>query len=153
MPPHPMRDVIVLIPGITGSVLKKDGKVVWGFSPGSMTRALFTGGHSITRALELGGDDPERDTLDDGVTADALMPDLHLIPGFWKIDGYSLVSDTVRRVFDVREGENFFTFPYDWRRDNRVAARALQRFVASRLPVWRQQIGRASCRERVYSNV
>lgn len=139
MPPHPMRDVIVLLPGITGSVLKKDGSVVWGFSPGTVTRVLFTGGYSITRALELGGDDPERDTLDDGVTAEALIPDLHLIPGFWKIDGYSLVSDTIGRVFDVREGKNFFTFPYDWRRDNRASARRLQRKAHDWLKAWRQQ--------------
>jgi pimeloyl-ACP methyl ester carboxylesterase len=133
-----MRDVIVLLPGITGSVLKKDGKVVWGFNPGAVTRALFTGGHSIIRALELGGDDPEREALDDGVTADALIPDLHLIPGLWKIDGYSLVADTIRRVFDVREGENFFTFPYDWRRDNRASARRLQRKAHDWLKAWRQ---------------
>ena len=139
MPPHPMRDVIVLLPGITGSVLKKDGKVVWGFSPGTVMRALFTGGHSITGALEMGGDDPERDTLDDGVTASALIPDLHLIPGLWKIDGYSVVSDTIRRVFDVREGQNFFTFPYDWRRDNRASARRLQRHAHDWLKAWRQQ--------------
>src|SRR5262245_58206942 len=122
MPAHEMRDLIVLLPGITGSVLKKDGKTVWGFAPGAVARALFTGGHAISRSLHLEGDDPEQETLDDGVTADALLPDLHLIPGFWKIDGYGLVSDTIRRAFDVRDGENFFAFPYDWRRDNRAAA-------------------------------
>jgi pimeloyl-ACP methyl ester carboxylesterase len=137
--PHEMRDLIVLLPGIMGSVLSKDGKPVWGFSPGAMARGLFTGGLSITRSLALGGDDPERATLDDGVTADALLPDLHLIPRFWKIDGYRFVSDTILGAFDVRDGENFFPFAYDWRRDNRASARQLQRKTHDWLKAWRQR--------------
>ena len=38
---HEMPDIIVLLPGITGSVLTKDGKVVWGFSALSIGKALF----------------------------------------------------------------------------------------------------------------
>ena len=53
------------------------------------------------------------------------MPDIGLIPGLWKIDGYGKVSKTIRDKFDVTPGENFFEFPYDWRRDNRVHARRL----------------------------
>ena len=30
--PQPMRDVIVVVPGILGSVLVKDGREVWGGS-------------------------------------------------------------------------------------------------------------------------
>ena len=139
MPPHPMRDLMVLLPGIMGSVLKKDGRVVWGFSSGAAARALFTGGRSVSRGLRLGGDDPLRETVDDGVTADALLPDLHLIPGFWKIDGYGIIGAALRQTFDVRDGENFFEFPYDWRRDNRAAARMLQRKTSEWLERWRRQ--------------
>ena len=35
---QPMSDVIVLIPGILGSVLVKDGKEVWGASGSSIAR-------------------------------------------------------------------------------------------------------------------
>jgi hypothetical protein len=139
MPAHPMRDVIVLLPGIMGSVLKKDGKVIWGFSPGSIARTLFTAGHSIANVLMLDGEDAELDCLDDGVTTDGLLPDLHLIPGFWKIDGYDYLSKTILRTFDVRERENFFAFDYDWRRDNRASARRLQRKTHDWLKAWRHR--------------
>ena len=141
MPKYKMPDVIVLLPGITGSVLKKDGKVVWGYSAGTIAKALFTQGNSMRRALALPHDDPAVDDLGDGVTADALMPDLHLLPGIWKIDGYTKIAESVQKKFEVTEGKNFFSFPYDWRRDNRVAARKLARQAHDWLAAWRQGSG------------
>src|SRR5258708_33572026 len=120
-----MPDVMVLLPGITGSMLKKNGKVVWGFSATTIGKALFTLGASMEDALALPHDDPAVDDLGDGVVAEALMPDLHLLPGIWKIDGYTKIADAIKTNFKVTEGQNFFTFPYDWRRDNRVSARRL----------------------------
>src|SRR5215475_8010333 len=115
---RPMRDVVVLLPGISGSVLRdSQGRDVWAPTAGAATRALITLGQSITD-LEL-----RDEHADDGVTAPLIIPDLHLIPGLWKIDGYSKVSGYLQRQFSVAPGRNFFTFPYDWRRDNRVAAR------------------------------
>jgi pimeloyl-ACP methyl ester carboxylesterase len=137
----PMPHVLVLLPGITGSVLKKNGKVVWGFSGLSIGKILFTLGGSIRKALALPHDDPSVDDLGDGVTADALMPDLHLLPGVWKIDGYSKVADALIATFDVTEGKNFFRFPYDWRRDNTVAARKLARESHDWLQRWRESSG------------
>jgi hypothetical protein len=141
-----MKDIMVLLPGITGSVLKKDGNVVWGFSAGSIGKALFTRGGSMRRALALPHDDPDTDDLGDGVTADALMPDLHLLPGVWKIDGYAKIADAILASFDVTEGKNFFRFPYDWRRDNRVAARWLARASHNWLRDWRQSSGNADAK-------
>jgi pimeloyl-ACP methyl ester carboxylesterase len=128
-----MTDVVVLLPGITGSVLQKDGKDVWAFSPGAALRALVSFGRSITE-LEL-HDDSE---LDDGVTAPRVMPDIHLIPGLWKIDGYGKISQYIRREFDVQPGRNFFEFPYDWRRDNRVASGQLKEKSDQWLFAWRK---------------
>lgn len=143
---HEMKDIMVLLPGITGSVLKKDGNVVWGFSAGSIGKALFTRGGSMRRALALPHDDPDVDDLGDGVTADALMPDLHLLPGIWKIDGYAKIADAILASFDVTERSNFFRFPYDWRRDNRVAARWLARASHNWLRDWRQSSGNADAK-------
>jgi hypothetical protein len=136
-----MPDVIVLLPGITGSVLKKEGKVVWGYSASSIGKALFTMGGSLRDALALPHDDSALDDLGDGVTADELMPDLHLLPGIWKIDGYTKVAETLLATFELTEGENFFRFPYDWRRDNRVAARKLARLSHEWLRNWRSKNG------------
>jgi pimeloyl-ACP methyl ester carboxylesterase len=135
-----MRDVIVLLPGITGSVLQKDGKDIWAFSGGAIIRALLSLGGSI-KDLALTDDPPDEDDLGDGVTADRVMPDIHLIPGFWKIDGYGKVSTAIEEAFDVRRGENFFEFPYDWRRDNRAAARKLARDTHDWLGAWRERSG------------
>lgn len=135
MPKLPMRDVVVLLPGITGSVLQKDGRDVWAMTPGAVARALFSLGNSI-EALELHEDDQ-----DDGVTAPRIMPDLHLIPGLWKIDGYSKVAAFIRERFDVVADENFFHFPYDWRRDNRIAARRLAEESHTWLKAWRDRSG------------
>ena len=119
-----MGDVIVLLPGILGSVLEREGKEVWAPTPGAALRALWTLGRSFT-GLRLDGNDPvDVDDLD-GVTATRLMPDVHIIPGLWAIDGYSSVSAMITATFDVVAGRTFIEFPYDWRRDNRVAARQL----------------------------
>ncbi|MGZ8572292.1 MAG: lipase/acyltransferase domain-containing protein, partial [Actinomycetota bacterium] len=142
---RPMKDVVVLLPGITGCVLQKDGKDVWAFSKGAAFRAIVSLGGSI-KDLELHGDDPEVDDLGDGITASKVMPDIHLIPGLWKIDGYGKIADTIRGTFDVRPGENFFEFAYDWRRDNRVAARALARKSHDWLGAWRDRSGNADAK-------
>jgi len=81
-------------------------------------------GHSMGD-LRLGSDPPERDDLGDGVVATRLVPDVHVIPGLWGIDGYSAISAMIVGTFDVVPGRTFLPIPYDWRRDNRVAARRL----------------------------
>jgi hypothetical protein len=134
-----MPDIIVLLPGILGSVLRKDGRDVWAPSGDALLGGLLSGGNSI-RALTLAEDDAQED-LEDGVTADRLMPDIHLLPTLWKIDGYTKIRQTIGTVFNVTEGQNYFEFPYDWRRDNRVAASKLQRNSHEWLKEWRERSG------------
>jgi pimeloyl-ACP methyl ester carboxylesterase len=141
-----MSDVVVLLPGITGSVLQKNGRMVWGWSGRSALRGLLDGGRSMTRSLLLPGDPMDLDDLGDDVEATSLISDLHLIPGLWKIDGYSRIATTIRAGFEVEEGRNFFEFPYDWRRDNRVAARRLARMTHDWLTGWRQSSGNADAK-------
>lgn len=141
MSKEPMSDVVVVLPGILGSALEKDGRTVWDMSAGAALRALFTLGKSV-KDLTLDGDDPAADDLDDGVRPTRVLPDLHLIPGFWKIDGYGSITKRLQKQFDLRPGENYFEFPYDWRRDNRVAARRLRRQSQKWLAEWRRQSGR-----------
>jgi hypothetical protein len=129
-----MGDVVVLLPGITGSVLRDSaGRDVWAPTAGAAARALVTLGRSITD-LELWDGD-----ADDGVTAPLIVPDLHLIPGLWKIDGYSKLLAYLQEQFAVTPGKNFFAFPYDWRRDNRVAARQLKEQADRWLWNWRRE--------------
>jgi pimeloyl-ACP methyl ester carboxylesterase len=131
---RPMPDVVVLLPGITGSVLRdSQGRDLWAPTTGAAARALVTLGRSITD-LEL-----RNEHADDGITAPLMIPDLHLIPGLWKIDGYSKISRYLQQQFAVTPGENFFAFPYDWRRDNRVAAHRLKEQADCWLREWRRE--------------
>jgi hypothetical protein len=144
--PFPMSDVVVLIPGIMGSVLERDGKALWALTPGAALRAVLSLGKSIQR-LELDGDDPEADDLGDGIVATRLMPDLHVVPGLdWKIDGYGRIRDCILGSFECIPGQNYFELPYDWRRDNRVAARALATKSPGWLAEWRQKSGNADAK-------
>lgn len=133
----PMGDVVVLLPGILGSVLQRDGKDVWAPSPGAIGRALWTLGRSV-KSLELSDDPWEVDDLGDGVTAPRLMVGVHLVPGLWSIDVYAGISKMITDTFDVVPGKTYIEFPYDWRRDNRVAARRLQRLAEETLHAQRQ---------------
>src|SRR4051794_5015691 len=103
----PVRDVVVLLPGIMGSVLERDGKEVWSFSPGAIFRGLVTLGGSV-KDLALQKDDPVAADLGDGIQATKLMPDVHLLPGFWKIDGYTHVKRMLLDRFELTEGLNWF---------------------------------------------
>ena len=130
----PVNDVVVLLPGILGSVLQRDGEDVWAMSKGALWRGLVTLGRSV-KDLELDGDDPSKPDLGDGVVAARVMPDLHLVPGLWKIDGYGKIKKHLFAEFDFTDGQNWFDFPYDWRRDNRAAAHRL----AEAAPRWLEE--------------
>lgn len=135
-------DVVVLIPGITGSVLQRDGKDVWAPTAGVALRAVLSLGHSIEQLELRGGDDPAADDLGDGITATRVLPDLHVLPGLnWKIDGYGRIGEELKARLGCVAGENYFEFPYDWRRDNRVAARKLARDTHAWLRRWRERSG------------
>jgi pimeloyl-ACP methyl ester carboxylesterase len=145
MPRKLMRDVVVCLPGIMGSVLKKDGRDVWNISGGALINALRTLGGSI-HDLKLEEDPPDVDDLGDGITAPEVIRDVHLIPGLWKIDGYTKMLRYIEETFDVTRGKNLFEFPYDWRRDNRVAARRLDVLGHQWLDAWRASSGAADAK-------
>ncbi|MFE0699817.1 hypothetical protein [Streptomyces sp. NPDC058872] len=136
----PMSDVVVLLPGIAGSVLTKDGKEVWAPSLTAVLGALTSLGRSLD-SIELEDDDWHADDLGDGVVAERLVPDLHTLPGLWKIDGYSRIERFLTSRFDLHEGVNYFPFPYDWRRDNRASARRLRDRSHGWLKDWRRASG------------
>lgn len=145
-----MRDMVVILPGITGSVLQKDGKDIWAVSGQAIWQVLTSLGNSIQQ-LKLTQDDPEAESLGDGIKAARVTEDTHLIPGLVKIDGYTKTSRLITKNFDVISGNiyedgddkaaNFYHFPYDWRRDNRANAKLLKRLLNKRLKRWREYSG------------
>ncbi len=145
----PMKDMVVILPGITGSVLQKDGKDLWAVSGQAIWQILRN--PDKFQYLKLVQDDPEAESLGDGIRATRLVEDAHLIPGLVKIDGYTKTSRLITDNFDVTPGNiyddpddkaaNFYHFPYDWRRDNRASARLLKKLVDKRLKRWREASG------------
>jgi pimeloyl-ACP methyl ester carboxylesterase len=162
MPKPVMRDIVILLPGIMGSVLQKDGRDVWALSGQAVWGAL-TNLSDPLRSLEMTANpDPSPnelevifaanpkalDDLGDGIRATKLLQDVHLIPGLWKIDGYTSIRDLILQEFQVTEGTledptaaNFFEFAYDWRRDVRIAAYRLKHLIDQKLKIWRDQTG------------
>lgn len=137
------RDVIVLLPGITGSVLaNRAGKEVWSPTAGTVWRAITSLGKSV-EGLAFPPDDPD---ADDGVTAPRLIPDFSIVPGLVKIDGYSRIENYLVDQLGLERGGNFFPFPYDWRRDNRVHAKRLASQARDWLTAWRKRSGAADAR-------
>jgi hypothetical protein len=111
---QPMRDVIVVVPGTLGSVLVKDGREVWGASGKSVMRNFVTFGRAL-KVLKLepgiGHEDPN-----DGVSAPRVVPRLHMIPTFWKTDGYGGLTDRLSSRFtltpaSVNQPGNMIEFP------------------------------------------
>jgi len=136
-----MQDLIVFLPGITGSVLQDaDGKDIWALSGGALHSWLSSHGASLQK-LALPPHAPGSSPPDDGVRAVRLMPDFHGVFGLWKIDGYRACTTALAETFQFEghEGDpsNFITFPYDWRRSNREAAAQLKRLVDDKLQQWR----------------
>jgi hypothetical protein len=136
-----MSDVIVLLPGILGSVLVKDGREVWGASAWSIARNLRTFGGAL-KTLEcpsgLGHGDPK-----DGVTAPRALPKFNLIPRLWKADGYGRLSNRLKERFTLTpatddQAGNVVEFPYDWRLSNQLNAQRLSARLIPVLDRWRR---------------
>lgn len=136
-------DVVVVLPGLIGSVLCKDGEPLWGTSPGALWGTVF--GDHLTR-LKLTGPDDGEDDLGDGIVATDLVPNPEIVPGLWKQGGYSCLRKQLVARLGLTPNENYFEFPYDWRRDNRVAARKLARTAGGWLAEWRSRSGNADAK-------
>ncbi len=145
-----MRHLIVLLPGVMGSVLQKDGHDAWALSGQALWRYLTSWGQTVQQ-LTIAHEDWRVDDLGDGVTAPRLIEDLYTIPGVTEHAGYGVIARRIPEFFDMtvgsvhapRDDASFYAFPYDWRRDNRVSARKLQKFVETQLPRWRAWSGAA----------
>lgn len=142
----PMKDMIIILPGITGSILQKDGKDIWAVS-GQTIWQLLTNASEMIDDLTLKADDVHADVASDGVRPVGIMQDVHLLPGLVKVDGYTRTAKMVTDNFEVTKGDiyndpddqaaNFYEFPYDWRRDNRASAQVLKKLIDKRLKCWR----------------
>ena len=129
VPRQPMSDVIVLLPGIIGSVLQRDGKDVWAPRRRRGRRGARERSAAASRPRSSSDDPCDVDDLGDGVTAPRLIRDVHLFPGLWNIDGYAKVAQhDQRRRFDVSAGRDLLRVPV------RLAARQPRRRAPAAAP-------------------
>jgi len=131
-----------------GSVLQKDRRDVWALSGQALWGYLSSLGLSI-QELKLTAVDNLADDLGDGIKATRLIEDLHTIPGICEHAGYRHILNEIPDHLGMETGSilqsspraNFFPFPYDWRRDNRVSAKELKKFIDKQLPIYREASG------------
>jgi hypothetical protein len=81
MPKTRMEDIVVIIPGILGSVLKKDDEDIWASSRKVKWQALSNQNKLIEPLKLKARDDWQLDDLEDGIKATRLIEDTYLIPG------------------------------------------------------------------------
>ncbi|MCP3756393.1 triacylglycerol lipase [Streptomyces sp. TBY4] len=138
----PVKDLVVVLPGIMGSRLADaDGRPVWDVSGGALWAAVRTLGGSLKRLSlpkDLGDGHPG-----DGVAATGVLPSLHAIPGIWHpVDGYTALLDWLERAFTLSPPTpgtpgNLVAFPYDWRLSCRYNAGLLKDRTERELTRWR----------------
>jgi pimeloyl-ACP methyl ester carboxylesterase len=134
--PDRVDDLIVILPGILGSVLERDGAPIWDHSLAAMRHLMPPRRLVDALRLESGIGDH---APGDGVRAVGLIKGLHIVPGLWSIDGYAGLLRYLRKTLDLDRG-NLLTFPYDWRLSNIVNATRLARAVEDKLSDWRQTV-------------
>jgi pimeloyl-ACP methyl ester carboxylesterase len=140
------RDLIIVLPGITGSVLARQSpqggkpKDLWAISGQALWQAVKGFGGSL-QELEVPPHDPTGEAPATNIVATRVVLDFHGVLGLGKIDGYTELARTILDNFAVTDGQGFEWFPYDWRLSNRISARHLAEFIRPRLKVWRKTHG------------
>ena len=145
------NDLVVVLPGITGSTLGVKGddgspasdNLIWAPSAGAVWK-LLTGGPSILDKVLPEGIGDEHPG--DGVEPVALMPDVHVLPGIWTpIRGYDVLVKSLETQGYSRDGAgrapSLITYAYDWRLSNRYNGQRLKSVVEPALERLRGQGG------------
>lgn len=131
-PPPPPRLPVVFIPGIGGSEFKTSQKIFWSADDGhgGTYSHAYDDGEKIwvnqSKAAELGNDD-YFDVLrlkPDGQTPEASLS----LTGDLTTFGYGDIDSFFTGMGYVK-GTNFFTFPYDWRKDIRSTKDSLDTLI------------------------
>jgi pimeloyl-ACP methyl ester carboxylesterase len=140
-----MKDMVIVVPGITGSVLVDEhDDDIWNVSGQAVWSYIRTLGTSLERLI-VPTHPPGTDAPTGGVRAQSLVQGIHGVFGLGRIDGYRALSSMILDNFDVTaatEDEsvpaNYFEFAYDWRLSNRTTAAKLKALVETRLPIWQR---------------
>jgi hypothetical protein len=134
-----MSDVIILIPGIIGSVLKYRDTRVWPLTDWAVCWRVLSD-PNWSEMMRLGSG------YDDEVKPDGLVSSGSIFPVLGRTEGYGLTASNIKKNFDVIEGSlvspgNFHQFAYDWRKSNAQSAELLSHYVGAALSSWQAHSG------------
>ncbi|MFD6397657.1 lipase family alpha/beta hydrolase [Nocardia sp. NPDC060249] len=118
-------DVVVVVPGITGSVLAHGQRELWSLSAAALRRGVLHTSDVLDelRLPPVAGDPGEYEGL--ALESPEVIRGLHVWPGFWHGSGYGSLIDRLEKALPGR----VLTFAYDWRLPNAYTASQLQQFV------------------------
>src|SRR4051812_16737588 len=128
------RYPVIVIPGIMGSRLEKNGQVLWGDSIWTMKERF--------QQLAL-----PPDLSDDGVTPAGPIPTLRVIGGVVKLKEYTELLSHLRAA-GLQDGRSLFVFSYDWRRSSADAARKL----ADQVAIWAKAAGNPNIKFQIVAH-
>jgi pimeloyl-ACP methyl ester carboxylesterase len=135
-----VTDLVVVVPGILGSRLDKDGHEIWGTTLRRLLVNVLTFGKAMKSALAIPADvDP--DNPKDGVRATSLITGLIAVPGLLGMDFYTPLRLNLHRDLELIDGQ-LWDFAYDWRLSSRVNGALLTKFLNQRLDAYRKLPGR-----------
>ncbi|MEU3660868.1 hypothetical protein AB0E77_14115 [Streptomyces sp. NPDC032940] len=127
------HDLVVVVPGIMGTSLTRDGEEAWNASLAMLSGALtYPAGVAERLRLQdgIGDGEPEGPyALEVGEPVRTLRQ----LPGWGRHGGH---ANLARRL--GIDPERLVTFSYDWRLSNRNSAGKLQQFVERHLDRWRR---------------
>lgn len=145
-PAQRVRDIVVVVPGIMGSVLTSRNETLWGID-GSSFIQLLKAGNIDFRKLRTDANPPKE--ID---RPTRLLDSVQVIPGFWKVDGYTELREGLIERMQLQRGANYFEFAYDWRQDNRISARQLMERISGWLGEWRETTKNADAKAIVVAH-
>jgi len=135
-----VTDLVVVVPGIMGSRLEKDGTEVWGTTMGRLLINLLNFGRTVRSGLAIPAD-VVPDCPNDGVSPSGLITGLTVIPGLLTMDFYDGLRRNLRHDLELTEGQ-LVDFAYDWRLSCRVNGERLTTFLDAKIDKYRRQSGR-----------
>lgn len=124
-----VADVVVIVPGITGSVLARGERELWSLSAAALRRGV-THTTEVLDELRLPAVDGDvGEYAEFALAAPEVIRGVHVWPGFWRGSGYGALIDRLGKAAPGR----VVSFAYDWRLPNAYTASLLAVFVEDTL--------------------
>ncbi len=137
------EDLVIVLPGIGGSMLYDGVEPLWDPSLGLAGALLHDDAKRIDRLAEDPGllDDP---SYESAIQPVGLIERETTLPGLASVNIYKPLRRALGGNLELYLGDprvdglpaNYFEFAYDWRRDIRVSANRLAALVKRELPKW-----------------